>query len=62
MSALDDKQYGVTVTDGSMGYKGEAMALDKKFTGSTEEDKKFEDEPVHNSVSAVQMALSGSDR
>lgn len=59
MSALDDKQYGVTVTDGSMGYKGEAMALDKKFTGSTDQDKEFEGENANANVSAAQMNYSG---
>jgi hypothetical protein len=59
MSALDDKPYGVTVTDGSMGYNGQAMALNKKFTGSTTKDKKFEGVPVHNAVSATQMNYSG---
>jgi hypothetical protein len=59
MSALDDKQYGVTVTDGSMGYKGEAMALDEKFTGPTDQTKEFEGENANTNVSAAQMAYSG---
>jgi hypothetical protein len=59
MSALDDKQYGVTVTDGSMGFEGEAMALDRKFTGPAEQDKEFEGERANNNVSASQMNYSG---
>lgn len=59
MGALDDKQYGVTTSDGSMGDEGIAMKNSTRDDGDGGQSKKFEGVAPQRSSSASQVQFSG---
>jgi hypothetical protein len=61
MSALDDKPFGVSNEDSSLGYKGVAIKETAKFEGSDSQYKIFEQRLANTNVSARQMQMSGHD-
>lgn len=61
MGALDDKPFGATDQDGSMGDKDEAMRVNNRYDGPASQDLKFEGVRPNGAASAAQMSQSGHD-
>jgi hypothetical protein len=59
MGALDNKPFGVTTSDGSMGDKGIAMQADPRYTGDNGQDEKFEGTKPGATSSASQAQFTG---
>lgn len=61
MSALDDKPFGTSNEDSSLGDKGVAMKATAKFEGNDSQYQMFEQRLANTNVSARQMEQSGHD-
>lgn len=59
MGALDDRQFGVSTADGSMGDGGVAMKSNPRYDGDSGQTKKFEGKAPQRSSSASQAQFSG---
>lgn len=59
MGKLDDKPFGVTSADGSMGDQGVAIKRDIKFDGGSGAKKFDGDHKLDRNVSARQMQNQG---